>query len=201
MRFTKLVAGIVAACSVGLAPALILSSCNKATIAQNPVKVPNMSDIALKTIDGKDTTLAAYKGKALLIVNTASRCGYTPQYKGLQELYDKYRDKGFEVLGFPCNDFGAQEPGTEGEIKSFCELKYKTTFPMFSKVTVKGDNKAPLYKFLTEQTGDDIKGAIKWNFTKFLISADGAVVARFEPGVDPLAAELAAAVEKALPKK
>ena len=157
-----------------------------------------MIDHDVTTIEGQPLSLATFRGKVLLIVNTASACGYTPQYKGLQALHDRFASRGFAVLGFPCNDFGAQEPAAEAEVKGFCEVRYGVTFPLFSKVHAKGAEKSPLYKTLTEATGAGVKGEVKWNFTKFLVDAKGAVIARFEPAVDPLAPELVAAVEKAL---
>ena len=146
------------------------------------------------SIDGKPAPLSAYKGKVALLVNVASRCGYTPQYTGLEALYEKYKDQGFVILGFPANNFGAQEPGTNEEIKTFCSSKYSVTFPLYSKISVKDSDKAPLYDYLTSTGGGDVK----WNFTKFLVGKDGKVIARFEPGVKPESAELTAAVEKAL---
>ena len=152
----------------------------------------------VKSNQGQEVALSSYAGKALLIVNTASECGYTPQYKGLQALYEKYKGRGFEVLAFPSNDFGAQEPGSDAEIKKFCELKYKTTFPLFSKVPVKGAAATPLYKHLTSQPVGS--GDVRWNFTKFLVDGKGQVVGRFEPSVAPESAELSAALEKVLGK-
>lgn len=134
----------------------------------------------VETIDGKKTSLADYRGKVLLIVNTASECGFTPQYKGLEEVWNKYRDRGFVVLGFPCNQFGAQEPGSNEQIAQFCELTFKTSFPMFAKIEVNGDDAHPLFKFLkTAEKGILGTEAIKWNFTKFLISRDGKVLKRY----------------------
>lgn len=156
-------------------------------------------DHTVKAIDGTDKSLADFRGKALLVVNTASQCGYTPQYEGLQELYAKYKDRGFEVLAFPSNDFGAQEPGSEDEIASFVDDKYGVQFPMFAKVPVKGEGKVPLYTTLTEQTPEGIKGEIKWNFTKFLVDPQGHVIARFEPGVDPMDTDLTGKLESVLP--
>ena len=156
-------------------------------------------DHTVKAIDGTDKSLADFRGKALLVVNTASQCGYTPQYEGLQELYAKYKERGFEVLAFPSNDFGAQEPGTEDEIASFVDDKYGVQFPMFAKVPVKGDGKVPLYTTLTEQTPDGINGEIKWNFTKFLVDPQGHVIARFEPNVDPMDTDLTGKLESVLP--
>ena len=138
--------------------------------------------------------MAAYKGKVLLLVNVASKCGFTPQYTALEALYEKYKGEGLVVMGFPANNFMAQEPGTNEEIKTFCSRKYNVTFPMYSKISVKGDDKAPLYQFLTEQKG----GEIKWNFTKFLIGRDGTIIARFEPAVKPDSPEVVSAIEKAL---
>jgi glutathione peroxidase len=143
----------------------------------------NIYDFTVKTIDGDTKSLADYKGKVLLIVNTASLCGHTPQYEGLQALYKEYKDKGFEVLAFPENNFKNQEPGTDADIKEFCSLKYKTTFPLFSKISVKGDDIAPLYKYLTTQTA--FPGEITWNFNKFLVDRQGNVVARFDTKVEP----------------
>ena len=157
----------------------------------------NVHAFTVKTIDGKDQSLADYRGKALLIVNTASRCGFTPQYKPLQALYEKYHARGFEILGFPANDFMGQEPGTDAEIKSFCELKYQVTFPMFSKISVKGKKTHPLYQYLTAVPG--FSGAISWNFNKFLIDPTGKVVGRFGSKTDPLDPALAAELEKLLP--
>ena len=137
----------------------------------------------------------------LLIVNTASKCGFTPQYAGLQKLYERFGKRGFEVLAFPCNDFGAQEPASEPEIKTFCEERYKTTFPLFGKVRAKGPKKSPLYRFLTERTSAKVKGEIPWNFTKFLVNKKGEVIARYAPGTKPLSKDIVGAVEKALGEK
>jgi glutathione peroxidase len=156
-------------------------------------------DFEMKTIDGEPARLADYKGKVLLVVNVASRCGLTPQYKGLEALYRELKDRGFEVLGFPCNDFGAQEPGTEDQIKSFCSLNYDVSFPLFSKIHVKGSEQAPLYAFLTKTpTQPDGPGDIAWNFAKFLIGKDGQVVARFSPSADPTSSEVRGKIEEAL---
>src|SRR3989338_6220120 len=158
---------------------------------------PSIYDFKVETIDGKKQSLEDYKGKLLLVVNTASLCGYTPQYKTLEELYQKYKDAGFEILAFPANNFRSQEPGTNEEIKNFCTLQYKTTFPLFSKISVKGDDIHPLYQYLTSQSG--FEGPISWNFNKFLISPDGHVLARFDSKTDPMSAEIISAVEKNLP--
>jgi glutathione peroxidase len=137
-------------------------------------------DYRVKTIRGEETSLADYRGKVLLIVNTASKCGFTPQYKGLQELYEQNRDGGFEILGFPCNQFGEQEPGSEEEISNFCEINYGVTFPMFAKVDVKGDNAHPLFQYVSKEAPGILGSkSIKWNFTKFLVDRDGNVVKRY----------------------
>ena len=157
-------------------------------------------DSSLKDIDGKSTSLKACKGKVLLIVNVASQCGYTPQYAGLETLYEKYKDKGFSVLGFPCNQFGAQEPGTNEEIKQFCSSKYQVTFPLFDKIEVNGPNRHPLYLALAGKDSA-FPGDIKWNFSKFLIGRDGKILKRFDSGTKPDSAELKQAVESALAAK
>jgi glutathione peroxidase len=159
--------------------------------------MPTVYEFSARTIDGKSRKLSDYKGKVLLVVNTASQCGFTPQYKGLEALYKKYKDKGFVVLGFPSNQFGAQEPGPDSEIAEFCELNYGVTFPMFSKIDVNGDEAHPLYKYLTS-TKKGLLGseAIKWNFTKFLIGRDGKVIDRYAPTTKP--EDLAKDVETAL---
>src|SRR5215467_8626854 len=164
------------------------------------VSAGSIHDIAIKDIDGKDTTLGAYKGKVLLIVNVASKCGFTPQYTALEAVYEKYKDKGLVILGFPCNQFGAQEPGTDAEIKQFCSSKYSVTFPMFDKLDVNGANRHPLYGMLAG-AGSPTAGDIKWNFTKFLVSRDGKILKRFESKVKPDAPEVTQAIEAALASK
>lgn len=147
-------------------------------------------DFKVKTIDGKETTLEQYKGKVMLIVNVASKCGFTPQYDGLEALYEKYKDKGLVVLGFPCNQFGSQEPGTEAEIQNFCRVNYGVSFPMFSKINVNGDDTHPLYVYLkSEQPGILGSEGIKWNFTKFLVDKSGKVVDRFGSSTSPKSLE------------
>lgn len=159
-----------------------------------------IQSIPLKDIDGKDTTLKAYDGKVLLVVNVASRCGLTPQYEGLEALQQKYKDQGFTVLGFPCNDFAGQEPGTNEQIKKFCTANYKVTFPMFDKLHVKGEDQHPLYAALTG-TGATFPGDVSWNFGKFLVGSDGQIIARFEPRTTPDSAEVTKAIESALASK
>lgn len=158
-------------------------------------------DHSVETLDGAKASLTDYRGKAVLLVNVASECGYTPQYAQLQELYGRYKDRGLVVLGFPSNDFGGQEPGDAAQIKEFVTSKYAVDFPMMAKVHAKGPEIAPLYKTLTQDTPDGIKGEVKWNFTKFLVDPSGKVVARFESAIEPMGPELTAAVEKALPTK
>ncbi len=176
----------------------ICSLCGLATVFANTSRADLPLSGTMKGIDGKDVDLGSYKGKVVLVVNVASRCGATPQYSGLQSLYEKYEDKGFVVLGFPANDFGAQEPGSDEQIKEFCSTKYAVTFPMFSKITVKGPDKATLYKVLTETA--DPSGEVGWNFEKFLIGKDGKITGRFKTRVSPDDAELVSAIEAALAK-
>lgn len=165
-------------------------------------KVPAALNFKMKTLDGKDVDLGKYQGKVVLFVNVASQCGYTKQYKGLQALHDKYAEEGLTIIGVPCNDFGAQEPGTSDEIASFCKKNYGVKFDMLEKVTVKGDDKAPLYKYLTsKETNPKSAGDIKWNFTKFLINRKGEIVGRYEPKVEPESKELTGAIEAELAKK
>lgn len=160
----------------------------------------NFHDFTLTTIDGEEQSLSTYAGKAVLVVNVASKCGLTPQYEGLEALYRSHAERGLTVLGFPCNQFMEQEPGTEAEIKTFCSTKYDVTFPLFGKLDVKGDDQAPLYAYLTsEATAPDGPGEVLWNFAKFVIDPKGEVVARFGPKVEPGDEALVAAVEAALP--
>ena len=161
---------------------------------------PSLYDFTLPSIDGQPTPLSEYKGKVVLLVNVASRCGFTPQYAALESLYEKYKDQGFVILGFPENNFGGQEPGTNQEIKTFFSTRYNVTFPMFAKISVKGADTAPLYQFLTQRANPEVIGDIKWNFTKFLISKDGQIVARFEPKVKPESKEMTEAIESELRK-
>ncbi len=157
-------------------------------------------DIPVKTLDGKDASLSDYKGKVMLIVNVASRCGNTKQYTELQKLHEEMGKEGLAVLGFPCNDFGAQESGTPAEIREFCDTKYKVTFPLYEKVVVKGADKHPLYELLSGKDSP-FPGDVKWNFGKFLVDKKGKVVKRFEPGVKPDAPEVTEAIKKALAGK
>ncbi len=150
------------------------------------IELMEIYDFTVRTIEGFQKSLDDYRGKVVLIVNTASKCGFTPQYEGLQELYRKYKDRGFVVLGFPSNDFMRQEPGTSEEIKQFCEVSFGVKFPMFEKIKVRGRNKHPLYEFLTsKKTNPGFGGSIKWNFTKFLIDREGRIINRFSPNTSP----------------
>ncbi len=158
------------------------------------VKTKNISDLSVMDMDGKEVKLSDYKGKVLMIVNVASKCGYTKQYKGLEEIYKKYKDRGFEILAFPCNDFSGQEPGSNDEIRTFCESKYNVTFPLFDKIAVLGENKSPLYQRLTENS--DPAGDIGWNFEKFIIDKNGDISARFKSKVEPESEEVVSVIEE-----
>lgn len=167
-----------------------------------PAKLPGMSihDIPIRTIDGEERTLSDFAGKALLVVNVASKCGLTPQYEGLQKLSDDYKARGLEVLGFPCNQFMGQEPGTNEEIKEFCSLNFNVSFPLFDKIEVNGEGRHPLYAELTDVADKDGNaGDVQWNFEKFLVTPSGDVAGRFRPGVTPEAPELIEAIEAQLP--
>jgi glutathione peroxidase len=156
-------------------------------------------DFTLNSIDGEATSLSKLRGKTVLLVNVASRCGFTPQYAALEKVYEQFKDRGLVIVGIPANNFGGQEPGTNQEIKTFCSTKYHVTFPMMAKVSVKGDDIAPLYRFLTDKGANPATGGdIQWNFTKFLIDPNGRPVARFEPNVPPDHPEVTAAIEKEL---
>ena len=174
------------------APALVLLATLALPAAERKVPM-SLHEITLRTLDGKSQSLAAYKGKVVLAVNVASECGFTPQYEGLQKLYAEYRDRGLVVLGFPCNQFGAQEPGTPAQIEAFCQKNYGVTFPLFEKLDVKGAQKAPVYQFLTAKHGEPA-----WNFHKYLVGKDGQVIAAFPSKVAPDSPGLRAALEAAL---
>lgn len=203
--------------TVLIAGFILLPSCKKETRAlneENMSQQPEKSDpiktvddagakvplyaFEMNTIDGESVKLADYQGKSLLIVNVASKCGYTRQYTGLQKVYEKYKDKDFLVLAFPANNFGSQEPGSNEEIKEFCTSKFKVSFPMFAKISVKGKDMHPLYQYLTSQSIDGATGDIKWNFNKFLIDKTGKIVGRYESKMEPAGPELTAAIEATL---
>lgn len=177
------------------APAKAAAPAAEAAPAADPLA------LTVNSIDGQPVPLSRYRGKAVLVVNTASECGLTPQYAGLQALHEKYGPRGLAVLGFPCNDFGGQEPGSAEEIQSFCSKEFHVSFPLFAKVVAKGEGQSPLYRLLTEQTPAGIRGPIKWNFTKFLIDPSGKVVARFEPAVKPEDPRVIEEIEKVLPNR
>jgi glutathione peroxidase len=177
---------------------LLLSFLTLMPQATKDTTADDIYTFTMKNIDGESVDLSQYRGKVVLIVNTASECGYTPQYEGLQELYETYKDRGFKILGFPANNFGGQEPGTNKEIKQFCNVNYSVTFPMFSKVSVKGDDQVQLFQHLTTAPNPDFTGDIKWNFEKFLISKDGKLIHRFRSPVKPMSEPITRAVEEAL---
>lgn len=195
----------VAVAAAALGTVIVMgSSCHKDVSGASglPQHPPiDFHTLVMTDIDGTDRNLGEYAGKAVLVVNTASNCGFTSQYEGLEKLEQTYGPRGFTVLGFPSNDFGGQEPGTEQEIKSFCEEKFAVSFPMFSKVKVTGETKAPLYTFLTEQSSEDIRGPVAWNFTKFLVDPTGKVVSRFGSSTRPMDSDVTDAIEAHLTKK
>jgi len=179
-------------CALGVAATQVVNAEEK--------KVTSVLTHTMNDIDGKPVPLSKYQGKVLMMVNVASKCGLTPQYTALQSTYEKYKGQGLVVMGFPANEFGKQEPGSEAEIKEFCNAKYKVTFPMFSKIVVKGEGQHPLYKQLTDKESK-FGGDIQWNFAKFLVNRKGEVVARFAPNVAPDSPEVIAAIEKELAAK
>ena len=190
---------VLAVALVGVAVFAISRSSVATSTPDSGGAMSSIYDFTLKDIDRKEVNLGQYKGKVVLLVNVASRCGFTPQYEGLQKVYLKYKDQGFVILGFPANNFMGQEPGTDEEIKTFCSTKYSVTFPIFSKISVKGDDIHPLYKFLTsKETNPDFAGDVRWNFSKFLLDKNGKVIARFEPKVTPESDPMIQAIEKAL---
>jgi len=188
---------IVSALLVAL---LLMQAAEKSNAKEKQMEPqPALYSFTMKTIDGKDKSLSDYKGKVLMIVNVASKCGHTPQYKGLEALYEKYKDRGFVILGFPANNFLWQEPGTNEEIKKFCTLTYGVKFDMFAKISVKGSDQSPLYHYLTEES--PVQGSVKWNFQKYLVDRKGNVVEKFAPGTEPTEKEVSAAIEKLLAEK
>lgn len=184
-----------------VAMACLMAACSWKEVKVAPAHSAATSSVVLdhqvRTLKGEAQSLSAYRGKVMLVVNTASECGLTPQYEGLEQLWGNYRERGLVVLGFPCNDFGGQEPGNSEQIATFCATRFSVTFPLFEKVRAKGD-KSPLYKTLTEEVDPALRGEIKWNFTKFLADRQGKVVARFEPAVKPDDPKLLAEIERLL---
>jgi glutathione peroxidase len=188
-----------AALMIGVAIFAITNSSQTNDQSKGGEKVDSIYGFNLNDIEGKSVSLEQYRGKVLMLVNVASKCGLTPQYEGLEKLYRTYKDRGLVILGFPANNFAGQEPGTNEEIKSFCSLNYNVTFPLFSKISVKGADIHPLFKFLTDQeTNPRFGGEIKWNFNKFLVDKNGQIIARFEPQVKPESEQVAQSVENAL---
>src|SRR4030095_4463132 len=195
---TKLISGFAVALVCAAMFAIVMSSRANGS-SDSGEKMNSIYDFTLKDIDRKEVNLGQYRGKVVLVVNVASRCGYTPQYEGLQKIYMKYKDRGFVILGFPANNFMSQEPGTDEKIKTFCSTKNNVAFPIFSKISVKGDDIHPLYKYLTsKETNPEFGGDIKWNFSKFLLDKNGKIIARFEPKVTPESDPVIQAIEKAL---
>lgn len=186
---------VVVLFGVSLSPA----QTKKTEMPSSSMRKPSVFDFTMTTIDGKAKPLAEYKGRVLMIINTASECGYTPQYETLQKLYQTYKAKGFEILAFPANNFGEQEPGTNAEIKTFCSTKYHTTFDLFEKISVKGKDQHPLYKYITQDS--PFPGDVKWNFQKYFVDRSGKVVARFMSAVDPMSDEIRKEVENLLAAK
>jgi len=186
---------------------VVVTGCNnadsKAGSSQSNTPIPSAAlDVTVKSIEGQDVALSKYEGQVVLVVNVASRCGYTRQYTDLQKLHETYASQGLSILGFPCNQFGKQEPGTEEEIQQFCSTKYNVQFDMFSKIDVKGESAAPLYRFLTsDRSGLEDNTDVKWNFEKFLIGRDGNVIARYRSKVSPTGPEMTGAIELALAAK
>ena len=184
---------------IAISALVLAATLVKSSHAAPPPAEKSIYDFTLRSIDGQPTPLSEFHGKVVLLVNVASRCGFTPQYTALESLYEKYKSKGLVIVGIPANNFAQQEPGSDEEIKKFCSSKYMVTFPMMSKVSVAGDDKTPLYQFLTSPSADPkLAGEIKWNFTKFLFDRNGKPVARFEPAVKPDSPEVQAAIESAL---
>jgi glutathione peroxidase len=199
-KITLLAIAILIITSASCSSSHALTEDNKSG-ANESVKMAEKSvlEFTMKNIDGKDVKLDEYRGKVLMLVNVASKCGYTPQYEGLEAIYRKYKDQGLVVMGFPANNFLGQEPGTNEEIKTFCKTRYDVTFPMFSKISVKGDDIHPLFRFLTsKETNPEFSGDISWNFNKFLVDRTGKVVDRFATGEKPESEKIALALEKAL---
>lgn len=193
---------MIAAVLPRVLPLLAALSLAVTPVARAEEEPDSVLDFTAKANDGRDVDLSTYKGDVLLIVNTASQCGYTPQYEGLQAIYERYKDRGFQVLAFPANEFGGQEPGSDAEIRQFCTSRYNVTFPLFAKIVVKGEGQHPLYRFLTSpETNPEFGGEIPWNFTKFLVDRQGRVIARFEPKDRPESPEVTSAIEQALAEK
>ncbi|HEX8456715.1 MAG TPA: glutathione peroxidase [Pyrinomonadaceae bacterium] len=202
----KFMIGAVALCIAVTSVALLFAKAREtnedarvASPANGKETTKTVYDFTLKDSKGKDVRLEEFRGQVVMLVNVASKCGYTPQYEGLQKIYERYQERGFTILGFPANNFGAQEPGTNEEIQQFCRINYGVTFPVFAKISVKGEDKHPLYKYLTgKETNPEFAGEIKWNFNKFLVGRDGRILARFDSADEPESAKVTQAIEAAL---
>lgn len=198
-RFLLAFALFIAAFGIAATLSISAKEAAKGSLPTSASAAKTVHDFALKNIEGQEVKLSTYKGKVALLVNVASKCGYTPQYEGLQAIYTKYQDKGFVILGFPANNFMGQEPGTNEEIKTFCQTKYNVSFPLFAKISVKGDDIHPLYQFLTsKETNPDFGGDITWNFNKFLVDKNGKIIARFATKEKPEGEVITKAIEQAL---
>lgn len=193
-----IVLGATTACGAGASAPRSPNAATNGTDDPAGAAAPAIIDHTVEALSGETVELASFRGRPMLIVNTASKCGYTPQYDGLQKLWEKYGEGELVVIGFPSNDFGNQEPGTAEEIGSFCRLNYGVTFPMMAKVHTKGPDQAPVYRALTTESGQKFEGQVRWNFTKFLVDQNGRVVARFEPAVEPLDERITSAVDALL---
>ncbi|HEV8538186.1 MAG TPA: glutathione peroxidase [Bacteroidota bacterium] len=187
---------ILAAALLVIATGVVHAQSMKTGTKGLAIQPKSVLDYTVNSIDGKSKPLSSYKGKVLMIVNTASECGYTPQYETLEKLYEAYKDRGFRILAFPANNFGEQEPGTNADIKKFCSTKYHTTFDLFGKISVKGKDQHPLYRYITLDS--PFKGDVKWNFQKYIVDRSGNIVAKFMSAVDPMSAEVKSEVEKLL---
>lgn len=195
-----LIAGILVSGILGMAGTTLNAEVN-GTVQEDEESTKSLYDFKVKSIEGEEVDLSKYKGKTVLLVNVASKCGYTRQYADMQKIYSKYKDRDFVILGFPCNQFGGQEPGSESEIKEFCTKEFGVTFPMFAKIDVKGSDQAPLYRYLTElETEPKGAGTISWNFEKFLIGPDGKVIGRYASKVNPSSPEMMKTIEGLLPE-
>ena len=193
---TAMFLGLSVACGGGSASTAVQDPGESQSAADD--RAVAIVDHTVDSLTGEEIDLSSFRGRPMLIVNTASECGYTPQYAGLQKLHENYGDRGLVVIGFPSNDFGNQEPGSAVEIASFCRRNYGVSFPMMAKVHTKGEKQAPIYRTLTRETAEGIRGEIRWNFTKFLVDPEGRVVERFEPGVEPLDERITSAIEPML---
>ena len=198
MKAYRVTIGLILTLAVFIAGQTLNAQVKRPDRRRSAMQPKSILDFTMNTIDGKPQPLASYKGKVLMVINTASECGFTPQYETLQKLYETYKDKGLRILAFPANNFGEQEPGTNAEIKTFCSTKFHTTFDLFEKISVKGSGQHPLYKYITQDS--PYKGDVKWNFQKYLIDRSGKIAAKYLSAVDPMSKEVREEVEKLLAK-